>query len=137
MPKTPSHNSAPLTDSPWFWFALFGCVAVAAVAAMYPKYSQRKAGIEQKFEGRQRGWVNLQEQQAKSGGKARVTPQWTREHFLALLASLFWPIFFAAAAVLVPIVLTFLVVRRQRKSAAASDTPEHEPDARHGGSPAP
>ena len=41
------------TDSPWFWLAMFAAMALAALVAVGPKYSQRQQGVERKFLARE------------------------------------------------------------------------------------
>ena len=53
-PKSEIRNSSPLTDSPWFWVLLFSAVALAALVAIHGKYSRRQAGMEIKYQARER-----------------------------------------------------------------------------------
>jgi hypothetical protein len=48
-----SVEKPPLTDSPWFWLALFGIFGLAAMLAIGPKYALRQGGIETRFQNRQ------------------------------------------------------------------------------------
>jgi len=49
----PHSTKPPLTDSPWFWLLLFSTAALGALAAIGPKYVQRQAAVERRFEARQ------------------------------------------------------------------------------------
>jgi hypothetical protein len=42
----------PITDSPWFWAALFTGVGLAALVATGGKFGKRQANIENKFQAR-------------------------------------------------------------------------------------
>ena len=42
----------PITDSPWFWFALFTAVGLAALLATGGKFGKRQANIENKYQAR-------------------------------------------------------------------------------------
>jgi hypothetical protein len=42
----------PITDSPWFWAALFTGVGLAALLATGGKFGKRQANIENKFQAR-------------------------------------------------------------------------------------
>ncbi len=46
----PAKQPPPVTDSPWFWLALFGVMGLAALLAVGPKYGRRQATIERKFQ---------------------------------------------------------------------------------------
>lgn len=57
-PESPSYPSptipaSHLSESPWFWLLLFSAFALAALAAIGPKYSLRQGGIETKFHNRE------------------------------------------------------------------------------------
>ncbi len=43
---------APITDSPWLWFALFTAVGLAALLATGGKFGKRQANIENKYQAR-------------------------------------------------------------------------------------
>ncbi|NOY41336.1 MAG: hypothetical protein GXP26_05810 [Planctomycetes bacterium] len=42
------NNQPPITDSPWFWFALFPAVGLTALLATGGKFGNRQASIERK-----------------------------------------------------------------------------------------
>lgn len=42
-----------LTDTPWFWLMLFGCVASLGVVAIAPKHAARQARLERMARTRQ------------------------------------------------------------------------------------
>jgi hypothetical protein len=42
----------PITDSPWFWFAIFTAVGLAALLATGGKFGKRQANIENKYQAR-------------------------------------------------------------------------------------
>ena len=65
---------APLSDSPWFWAALFAAMALIALVAMSGKYSRRQANIEQKFQARERVAWN----QAGSGQRAEGSEEYSQ-----------------------------------------------------------
>jgi hypothetical protein len=43
-----------ITESPWFWGMLFCLAGLLGTLAIGPKYSQRQAQLERKYQGRQR-----------------------------------------------------------------------------------
>jgi hypothetical protein len=45
-------NEARLTDSPWFWTAVFAFVGLVWLAAFGPKYARRQEMIERRYEAR-------------------------------------------------------------------------------------
>lgn len=74
----PSNNgrvAVPLTDSPWFWAALFAAVALVALVAMSGKYGRRQATIEQKYQARERlAWEEAGSGLRAEGGEAYSLP---------------------------------------------------------------
>lgn len=50
---SPSRN---LADSPWFWFALFGLMALAALLVVGPKFAKRQSQLERNYQGRRDAW---------------------------------------------------------------------------------
>jgi len=46
-------NRQPITDSLWFWFALFSGFGLAALLATGGKFGKRQAGVERRFQARQ------------------------------------------------------------------------------------
>ena len=51
---TGSSRSSSLTDSPWFWAYLFGVGGLIALALASPKFGDRQAQEERRFQGRER-----------------------------------------------------------------------------------
>ena len=49
----PAKGPPPVTDSPWYWLALFGVMGLAALLAIGPKYGRRQASIERKHQAQQ------------------------------------------------------------------------------------
>lgn len=45
-------QQSPITDSPWFWFAIFSTVGLAALLATGGKFGKRQAGIENRYKAR-------------------------------------------------------------------------------------
>ncbi|MEQ8208695.1 MAG: hypothetical protein RH917_02590 [Lacipirellulaceae bacterium] len=45
-------NAPPITDSPWFWFAIFATVGLAVLLATGGKFGKRQAGIENRYKAR-------------------------------------------------------------------------------------
>lgn len=67
--------AAPLTDSAWFWAALFAAMALVALVAMSGKYGRRQANIEQKFQARERvSWEEAGGRQQAAGSKEYSQP---------------------------------------------------------------
>jgi len=52
MSKAEPSSKEPLTDSPWFWFALFTAVGLAALLATGGRLGKRQANIENKYQAR-------------------------------------------------------------------------------------
>jgi hypothetical protein len=46
-------QTAPLTDSPWFWAYLFGAAALVALFLAGPRYLERQGQLERQFTARQ------------------------------------------------------------------------------------
>jgi hypothetical protein len=57
-------SSGSLTDSPWFWLALFSFMGIAAALAIGPKFARRQAGLEEKYEHRLMAQAARQQQLA-------------------------------------------------------------------------
>lgn len=55
-------NQPPITDSPWFWFALFPAVGLIALLATGGKFGDRQVAIERKG----------QAHEAVAGGKMSI-----------------------------------------------------------------
>jgi hypothetical protein len=51
-PEKRQTAKAPITDSPWLWFALFTAVGLAALLATGGKFGKRQASIENKYQAR-------------------------------------------------------------------------------------
>ena len=45
-------------DSPWYWLHLFCVASLVGVMLIAPKFAERQAGVERKFQGRQRAALN-------------------------------------------------------------------------------
>jgi hypothetical protein len=57
-------NQSPITDSPWFWFALFPAVGLMALLATGGKFGDRQASIERKGQAQEavvQGNLSIQE----------------------------------------------------------------------------
>ena len=50
--KSNPTNASPITDSPWFWFALFTAVGLSALLATGGRFGRRQANIENKYQAR-------------------------------------------------------------------------------------
>jgi hypothetical protein len=50
--KPTTRQLVPITDSAWFWFALFTGVGLAALLATGGKFGKRQANIENKYQAR-------------------------------------------------------------------------------------
>ena len=67
--------AVPLTESPWFWAALFALMALVALVAMSGKYGQRQANIEQKYQARERmAWEEAGSGQRVDGSEEYSQP---------------------------------------------------------------
>jgi hypothetical protein len=81
----------PITDSPWFWFALFTAVGLAALLATGGRLGKRQANIENKYQARAavaRGAVTI-EAEGSGAHRATKTPKYStpNEHVIPL-----WPL---------------------------------------------
>jgi hypothetical protein len=110
-PKSENRSLAPLTDSPWFWAALFSAVALAALFAMHGKYGKRQANIEQKYQARER----LKWEEAGSRQKAEGRQEYSQpgETVVPL-----WPLAVPLAAVVVISVAMLVRGRNNNRKAA-------------------
>ncbi len=95
-PMSPPAKPASMTDSPWFWAYLFGVGALIALALAAPKFSNRQAQEERRFQGRERA---AQQQAGVEPTGELSTPDATqitlRPLFLALAAitSVTWMVY--------------------------------------------
>jgi hypothetical protein len=91
---------APITDSPWLWFALFSAVGLAALLATGGKFGKRQAGIERKYQARAAvasGQVRIEEtgtgERRAAGAPEYTTPErpaipvWPLEIILAVICA--------------------------------------------------
>lgn len=100
-----SNTAAPLTDSAWFWAALFATAALAALFVISGKYGKRQANIEQKYQARER--VNWEEEDRRQ--KAEGSEEYSRpgETVISL-----WPLAVPLGGVIV--VSVVMLVRRRK-----------------------
>ncbi len=62
-----AQQSPQITDSPWFWFALFTAVGFSALMATGGKFGKRQSGIERRYQARQWVWAEGEKPKAESG----------------------------------------------------------------------
>jgi hypothetical protein len=67
-PQTPYQ----LSDSPLFWFLLFGGVAIFAAALIQPKFAQREARLERMYQARQQAAARMNARSAAGQGAAQA-----------------------------------------------------------------
>jgi hypothetical protein len=92
-----SGRREPITDSPWFWFALFTAVGLSALLATGGRLGKRQTNIENKYQARA-GVASGQVQIEAEGGAKRaaaaprystpeqqVIPLWPLEIVLGLI----------------------------------------------------
>ena len=93
----PAASTTHLAENPWFWVALFGVGALAALLASSPKYGMRQGAIETKFQNRERA-IQWQGEQVDSPAAIEQTrpPRLPAER--PLLIPL-WPVMLAVAGV--------------------------------------
>jgi hypothetical protein len=95
----PAVSATHLAENPWFWVALFGVGALAALLASTPKYGMRQGAIETKFQNRERA-IQWQGEQVDSTAAIEQTrlPRLPAER--SLLIPL-WPVMLVIAGVVV------------------------------------
>lgn len=69
----PASPRGSITDSPWYWLHLFCVAALVGLVLVGPKFAERQAGVERKFQGRQRAAL-------KQAGQDPTTPMSTPEN---------------------------------------------------------
>lgn len=81
----------PLTDSGWFWAAVFSAMALAGIVVIGPKWDWRQRQLEGRFLGRQEAALERQRRGAglapvdladtaidrEAATPGRIVPQWT------------------------------------------------------------
>jgi hypothetical protein len=67
-----SKSSTKLADSPWFWFLLFGLMALAALVVVGPKLARRQSQLQQNYEGRRDAWEQRIQQKSNDPGAERL-----------------------------------------------------------------
>ncbi len=77
LQNPPRNNSSTLADSPWFWIVCFSAVGLLATTVIGPKYEQRQATLERKYQARGQVQRDIAagrplEQSAKSEDDLRV-----------------------------------------------------------------
>jgi hypothetical protein len=102
---------SPVTDSPWFWVLVFSLMALLALAVIGPKYGRRQAGMEVKYQARER----IAEDQAAGNnlvGDARSELATDRRELASPEDTLvpLWPL--AAILVVVALVSYVMLIRR-------------------------
>lgn len=89
MPK--QGPPSPLTDSVWFWTAMFSLMALVGAAAISRKFDARQGQIEGRFHGRERAAAERERRgaglpeidladtarEAGDGSQGRIVPLWT------------------------------------------------------------
>ena len=68
MSASPSPARPPVTDSPWFWVAVFCAAGVMFLLAIWPQYAARQRRLEMQFRARQ----EILERQAAGETAARA-----------------------------------------------------------------
>ena len=80
MSTTPDQlRRPPITESPWFWLALFGGVGLLGVMVIGPKYAVRTARIERMQGTRER--VAMERAQGTVAANAQTPPAETASAF--------------------------------------------------------
>src|SRR5688572_14532076 len=84
-------SRAPITDSPWLWFALFTAVGLAALLATGGRLGKRQANIENKYQARAAVASGAVEIETEGSGERTATsaPKYSTpdEHVIPL-----WPL---------------------------------------------
>lgn len=85
-----SDAPGPLTDSAWFWFALFLGVGLAALLATGGKFQRRQATIERKYQARAAVAAGMEVQTDGAGQRSAVAvPEYSQPGQLIIPL---WPI---------------------------------------------
>ncbi len=72
-PRTPeAADEFRLGDSPWFWLALFGTIAICALLLVQQKYAKRQLRLELRYQNR----VSTQKRN-QAGAQAQAGPEVT------------------------------------------------------------
>jgi hypothetical protein len=111
----------PITDSPWFWAALFSLMGLAALVAIGGKYGRRQSGMERRYQARERVAVAGPEGAAAESPR----PYATADDTLIPL----WPLGVALAAV--AIFATAMLVRGRVKD-VRTEHARSSPEEAHG-----
>ncbi|QDT00127.1 hypothetical protein [Adhaeretor mobilis] len=112
---TSQPDSPPITDSPWFWFALFSAVGLAALLATGGKFGKRQAGIENRYKARAAVAEGYEVKSDATGRKSVsespvATPEYSTPNKLEIPL---WPLQWTVGAILIASVA--MLVRGRRK----------------------
>ena len=78
-PPTDAKRPTPITDSPWFWFALFTAVGLTALLMTGGKFGNRQAAIERRGQARAAVGAGLTIRQDGTGRtSAEKVPEYSR-----------------------------------------------------------
>lgn len=96
----------PITDSPWFWFALFSGVGLATLIATGGKFRERQAQVERKGQAHEAVVAGIEVEEDATGRKTVAdAPDYSRPEQIKIhlvpLASVVACIFAASVAMLV------------------------------------
>ncbi|MCA9178366.1 MAG: hypothetical protein KDB14_28090 [Planctomycetales bacterium] len=109
MNTAAQQRGSSLMDSPWYWMHLFCVAALIGLVLVGPRFAARQAGVERKFQGRQRASLNR-------AGKAPDTPLSSEDNLHVKLGPLYG--LFASGATL----SWWMVWRRRYRVRAANQT---------------
>ena len=108
----------PIADSPYFWFALFAAVGLAALIATGGKFGKRQAGIERRYQARTAAAQGLEVQTSAGGEKtAAAAPEYSTPGKLVISL---WPLEITLAAICCG---SFFMLLRQRSGAKSNPPP--------------
>lgn len=97
--STSGDARGPLSDSAWFWFALFLGVGLAALLATGGKFQRRQATIERKYQARAAVASGMEVQANSDGEKSTATvPEYSQPGQLIIPL---WPVQLTLAALLI------------------------------------